>query len=63
MLDNALYNLTLQLVEENKAIKRIRDHYLADAGESGAERAFWEALAAAKEANVRELTALIKARI
>ncbi len=61
MLPNYLYNLMLQLTQENKSLWRIKNEYLKDAAECGDEcTAFWMALAAEKEKHVNDLTALVK---
>jgi len=60
MMDDHLYNLCLQLVQENKALWRISKHYKEDAGDCGDCGAFWEKMIKDKEEHVEELTALLK---
>lgn len=60
MMDNHVYNLCLQLVEENKALWRMKSHYKDDAGGCGDCGAFWNKMIADKEQHVEELTALLK---
>ena len=60
MMDDHLYNLCLQLVQENKALWRITRHYTQDAGGCAECGAFWEKMIADKERHVADLTALVK---
>jgi hypothetical protein len=60
MLDNHLYNLMIQLVEENKSLWRIKDDYMKDAGNNSEQMAFWKKMEADKEAHVEELLSLVK---
>ncbi|MEX0877691.1 MAG: hypothetical protein WDZ40_02385 [Candidatus Spechtbacterales bacterium] len=60
MLDNHLYNLMLQLTQENKALWRIKNNYLKDAGECADCKAFWEKMQKDKEEHTSELTNLLK---
>ena len=60
MLDNYLYNLMIQLVEENKSLWRIKDEYIKDAEGNPDNVAYWQKLAKDKEAHVNELLELIK---
>ncbi len=63
MLDNSLYNLMIQMVEENKALWRIKNMYKKDARHcDGCER-FWTGLETDKERHVAELKELIKQHI
>lgn len=63
MLDNHLYNLMVQLVQENKSLWRIKNQYLKDGGECGECKAFWEKLIKDKEGHVNELKKLIKSHM
>ncbi|MEX2145351.1 MAG: hypothetical protein WD712_03225 [Candidatus Spechtbacterales bacterium] len=60
MLENHTYNLHHQLVQENKSLWRIKNHYLKDAGDCAKCQKFWEKMEADKEEHVRELEQLIK---
>jgi hypothetical protein len=60
MLTNHLYNLMLQLVEENKAIWRIKDDYIKDSDNCDDCQKFWKNLEELKEKGVEELQELIK---
>lgn len=60
MLDNHLYNLLLQLTQENKSLWRIKNHYQGDAGDCADCAAFWEKMEKDKKDHVQELTGLIK---
>ncbi len=63
MLHNNLYNLMLQLTEENKSLWRIKDEYIKDAEGDEESVAFWKKMEADKEEHVAELRALIKKHI
>lgn len=60
MMDDHIYDLCLQLVQENKALWRIKRHYKEDAGDCADCVAFWDKMVADKERHVEELTALLK---
>ncbi len=60
MLDNHIYNLMAQLVEESKSLQRIRENYTTDSGECSECGDFWKKLEADKEDHIRELTEMIK---
>lgn len=59
MMDNHLYNLHHQLVQEHKSLWRIQNMYKKDAGDCASCNAFWEKMEKDKEEHVRELTHLI----
>jgi hypothetical protein len=58
MLENHVYNLMMQLVQENKSLWRINEHYMNDS-DCDSCREFWENLAAQKSENIRDLEMLI----
>ncbi|MDP4010352.1 MAG: hypothetical protein Q8P37_00625 [Candidatus Spechtbacteria bacterium] len=60
MLENHIYNLHHQLVQENKSLWRIKNHYLEDAGDCAKCQEFWKKMEADKEEHITELTQLIK---
>lgn len=60
MLKNNLYNLMLQLTQENKSLWRIKNHYLSEAEGDAECTEFWKKLEADKEAHVAEILALVK---
>lgn len=60
MLDNHLYNLMLQMTEENKSLWRIKNNYLSDAGDCADCKAFWEMLEKDKQEHINDLLELIK---
>jgi hypothetical protein len=60
MMDNHLYNLMTQLVQEHKSLWRIKHKYPVDTAGCAECKAFWEKMASAKEAHVAELQKLIK---
>ena len=59
MLNNHLYNLILQLTQENKTLWRIKNKYMDDA-DCGECKELWKKMETDKEKNVEELTELIK---
>jgi hypothetical protein len=59
MENNHVYNLMTQFTEESRALWRIRKHYIEEAAGNDAEVAFWNKLAADKEAHLVELKALM----
>ena len=63
MLDNSLYNLMIQMVEENKCLWRIKNMYKQDARHCNDCERFWTDLEAEKEQRVTELRKLIKSHI
>lgn len=63
MLDNKIYNLMHQLVQENKSLWRIKNEYMKDAEGCDECIAFWQKMEKDKEEHVSELMALIKKRI
>lgn len=60
MIDNHLYDLMAQLVEENKSIWRIQNMYLVDTDKHAECQKFFSKLLDKKEETVAELTQLIK---
>lgn len=59
-MDNHVYNLVKQLVQENKSLWRIKNNYLNDSAGCDDCKEFWEDLAKDKEKHVEELTELVK---
>lgn len=60
MLDNHLYNLMLQLTQENKALWRIQNHYTKDASNCMSCQKFWKKMKIDKEEHIKDLTQLLK---
>jgi len=60
MPNNNLYNLMLQMVQENKSLWRIKNNYLNDAADCEECRNFWKKLEKDKEEHIKELEKLIK---
>jgi hypothetical protein len=60
MLENHIYNLHHQLVQENKSLWRIKNMYMKDAGDCVSCKAFWEKMEKDKEEHIQELLRLIK---
>lgn len=60
MLKNNVYNLLLQLTEENKSLWRIKNEYIKDS--EGCEECltFWKKLESEKERHVKELAEMAK---
>jgi len=63
MLDNKIYNLMHQLVQENKSLWRIKNEYITDTKGCDECLKFWKRLEEDKEKHVAELMAMIKKRI
>ena len=59
-MENHVYNLMKQLVQENKSLWRIKNNYIKDAGSCNECSTFWERLEKDKEEHIEELTALVK---
>jgi len=55
MLDNHLYNLMMQAVDEHKSIYRIKNMYKDDAKNCKHCQALWEQLEKDKEAHIRQI--------
>lgn len=58
-MDNHLYNLMIQAVEEQKSLWRIKKHYV-DESSAEEEKVFWKQLIQEKENHVKDLIGLIK---
>lgn len=59
-MDDHIYNLTMQLVQESKSLQRIQDHYQDDAGNCEECRKFWEDLEEDKQEHIEDLKELIR---
>lgn len=62
-MDNNLYNLMLQLTQEQKSIWRVRRYYIGDAGNCEECKKFWQEFLSQKESNVAQMKDLIKKHI
>lgn len=60
MLNNHLYNLLLQIVQENKSLWRIKNHYLTDLEDCAVCKEFWSKMEIDKKQHVEDLKVLIK---
>lgn len=62
MMNDTLYNLMNQAVEESRSLKRIKDMYCDDAKAENREdcKTFWEKMQKDKENHIQELLGLIK---
>ncbi len=63
MFDNHLYNLMLQMVEEHKALWRIKRLYKKDAKSCKKCKAFWSRLEKDKLAHIKELRQMVKSHL
>ena len=63
MLENHLYNLMEQIVEESKSLWRIKNTYKKDAVGCNSCKAFWDKLEKEKEDHSKELQELIKTHL
>ena len=65
MLENNLYNLMVQIVEENRSLWRILNQYKQDAADSDCNEclAFWDKMILDKEDHIKELKDLIKSHM
>lgn len=59
-MNNHLYNLYSQLVQDRRSIYRIQKFYLRDARGCKKCQAFWKKVLKAKEAETEEIFQLIK---
>jgi hypothetical protein len=62
-MDNNLYNLMLQLTQEQKSIWRVKRYYIGDAGNCEECKEFWTRFLQQKEDNVAQMKDLIKKHI
>jgi len=60
MTNNHLYDLMIQLVQENKSLWRIKNEYLKNSSDCPECQEFWQMMEKDKEEHVEELTALVK---
>lgn len=63
MLDNDVYNLMEQLVEESKSLWRIKRHYKEDAADCDECRRFWDILEKDKEQHIQDLEELLRSHL
>jgi hypothetical protein len=65
MLDNNLYNLMMQMVEENQSLWRIMNKYKQDAADTNCDEclAFWDKMVLDKEEHIKELEGLIQSHM
>lgn len=61
-MNNTLYNLMNQAVEESRSLSRIKDMYCDDAASENRDdcKEFWKKMQQDKEAHIDELLGLIK---
>lgn len=60
MLDNHVYNLLSQLVEEHKSLWRIQKEYTSETGDCPECKEFWNKMIPDKEEHIKELTEMLK---
>lgn len=58
--NNNVYNLMIQLTQEQKSLWRIKNDYLKDAAKDKELKAFWTEVATEKEILIEDLKAVIK---
>lgn len=58
--NNNLYNLTTQLVQEQKSLWRIKNNYIKDAGKNKEIKEFWSEIVKEKEILIEDLKTIIK---
>jgi hypothetical protein len=63
MLENHVYNLMEQIVDESKSLWRINRRYKQDAGGCAQCQAFWDKLEEDKEEHIKELEELVKTHL
>jgi formate dehydrogenase maturation protein FdhE len=63
MMDNHVYNLMMQLVQEHKSLWRIKNKYMSDAGDCDDCKTFWKMMEKDKQSHVDELQKLIKSHM
>ncbi len=63
MLENHVYNLLEQIVDESKSLWRISKRYKQDAGDCTQCQAFWNKLEEDKEDHIKELEELVKTHL
>jgi hypothetical protein len=59
MIENHLYNLMMQMLQESQSLWRIKEMYMADA-DCDHCRSFWQRMGEDKEKQIKELQELIK---
>jgi len=60
MLDNELYNLLQQIVQENQSLWRIKKMYKDNAGDCDSCNGWWDKMEADKEQHIADLKEMIK---
>ena len=60
MMDNHLYNLTSQLLQEHKSLWRMKNKYKEDSKACQACQELWDSLIQEKEANIEKLLKMVK---
>jgi beta-galactosidase GanA len=63
VLDNDVYNLMEQLVEESKSLWQIKNHYKEDACDCDECRRFWDKLEKDKEQHIEDLEKLLRSHM
>lgn len=60
MLDNKVYNLMIQLIQEHKSLWRIRNHYINECGDDEDQKKFWTMMEEDKKEHIEDLLNLLK---
>jgi hypothetical protein len=63
MLENEVYNLMNQLVQEHKSLWRIKNHYQSEADGCEECLAFWKKMEEDKASHIEELKSLVSKHI
>jgi hypothetical protein len=63
MLENEVYNLMNQLVQEHKSLWRIKNHYQSESGGCEECLAFWKKMEEDKSSHIEELKGLVSKHI
>ena len=63
MLENYVYDLITQLVQESQSLWRIKREYIANSGNCEECKEFWEKMAKDKEKHIDELEKLVAKHI
>jgi len=59
-MGNNIYNLMLQLTQEQKSVWRINKHYMNDSNNCEECKIFWQEFKTQKEQNIQKMKELIK---
>ena len=60
MLDNHVYNLMSQIVEDHRSLWRMRDLYENNSGECAECRELWRGMASSREAELKNMIEILR---